>query len=440
MNVKIIGGGFAGCEAAYQLLKRGAEVTLSEMKPLKHSPAHNLDTLCELVCSNSLKSVDLSTASGVMKAEMELLDSFVLKIAKQHAVPAGNALAVDRDAFSQAVTEELSRFPNFTRVAEVATTLDADSFDAIIVATGPLTDSALIPAFKELFGDDFLYFFDAVAPIVTAESIDLSSAFEASRYGKGSADYLNCPLNKEEYLRFYRELISAETVRLRDFENNVFEGCMPIEVMAKRGEDTMRFGPLRPVGLRDVRKEGKPYAVLQLRKENVRGTLYNLVGFQTNLKFGEQKRVFSLVPALKDAEFVRYGVMHRNTYINAPKFLNGYFQMKTRPKLFFAGQLTGVEGYLESALSGLVAGLQAFRILGGLKPLEFSMKTITGALCAHVSTDFGDYAPMNANFGILDSLADVKKSERKQAYADRAISTMKEVLRSCNENGSDVLF
>lgn len=428
MKAKIIGGGFAGCEAAYQLLKCGADVTLAEMKPLKRSPAHKSDELCEVVCSNSFKSEDLSTASGVLKAEMTLLDSLTLKVAKSTSVPAGNALAVDRDRFSEQITSELQKFPNFHRVAEICSELDTQDYDCVIVATGPLTDSALIPAMQRIFGSEFLYFFDAVAPIVTAESIDCESAFCASRYGKGTADYLNCPMNREEYLNFYRELISAETAPLHDFENNVFEGCMPIEVMAKRGEDTMRFGPLKPVGLRDERRNEKPYAVLQLRKENVCGTLYNLVGFQTNLKFGEQKRVFSLIPALRNAEFVRYGVMHRNTYINAPKFLDAAFRLKGSSKLFFAGQLTGVEGYMESALSGLVAGLQAFRLFRGLQPLNFTTQTITGALCAHVSTDFGDYSPMNANFGILESLADVKKSERKQAYAERALTKMKEVL------------
>ena len=428
MKVKVIGGGFAGCEACYQLLKRGAEVTLAEMKPLKKTPAHHLDTLCEVVCSNSFKSNDLATSSGVLKEEMRLLDSLIVRVAQQTSVPAGNALAVDRYAFSESITRELESFPNFHRIAEVTSSLDVSDFDCVIVATGPLTDDSLIPAFKRIFGENFLYFFDAVAPIVTAESIDYDSAFVASRYNKGTADYLNCPMNKEEYQTFYDALVSAETVELKDFENNVFEGCMPIEVMAKRGTDTMRFGPLKPVGLYDSRKTEKPYAVLQLRKENEQGSLYNLVGFQTNLKFGEQKRVFSLVPALAEAEFVRYGVMHRNTFINAPKFLNSSFQLKTDSKLFFAGQLTGVEGYMESALSGLVAGLQAYRMLKGLPAIDFTTQTMTGALCSHVSTDFGDYSPMNSNFGILAPLdLFVKKSERKQAYSDRAIAQMKKI-------------
>ena len=431
MKVKVIGGGFAGCEAAYQLCKRGADVTIFEMKPQKKSPAHHLDTLCEVVCSNSFKSTDVNTSSGLLKEEMALLDSLVLRVAKSCAVPAGNALAVDRYKFSEAVTSELLKFPNVKIVNQVVDDLSTDGYDCVIVATGPLTDESLIPAFRNLFGDEFLYFFDAVAPIVTAESIDYDSAFIASRYNKGDADYLNCPMDKQEYLEFYSQLVSAETVVLRDFENNVFEGCMPIEVMAKRGEDTMRFGPLKPVGLFDSRKTEKPYAVLQLRKENAQGTLYNLVGFQTNLKFGEQKRVFSLIPALKDAEFVRYGVMHRNTYINAPKFLNKYFQLKSNPKLFFAGQLTGVEGYMESTVSGLVAGLQAYRICNGLSPLDFGSKTITGALCNHVSTEFGNYSPMNSNFGILEPLTErVHKSDRKAAYAKRALDEMKLILQS----------
>ena len=430
MKVKVIGGGFAGCEACYQLLKRGVDVTLVEMKPLKHSPAHHLDTLCEVVCSNSFKSDDVNTSSGLLKAEMRMLDSLVLKVAEDTRVPAGNALAVDRYAFSEKITQTLDSYPNFHRVNEIATSFSTDGYDFVIVATGPLTDDALIPAFKQVFGEEFLYFFDAVAPIVTAESIDYNSAFQASRYGKGDADYLNCPMNKDEYLNFYENLISAETVQLKDFENNVFEGCMPIEVMAKRGVDTVRFGPLKPVGLRDERKDEKPYAVLQLRKENVDGTLYNLVGFQTNLKYGEQKRVFSLIPALKDAEFVRYGVMHRNTFINAPKFLNKYFQLKSNSKLFFAGQLTGVEGYMESTLSGLIAALQGYRLTCGLAPVEFSNETITGALCQHVSVEYGEYSPMNSNFGILAPLTDKirDKSLRKVAYCQRAIQAMKQTV------------
>lgn len=283
---------------------------------------------------------------------------------------------------------------------------------------------------QQLFGKDFLYFFDAVAPIVTADSIDYTNAFAASRYGKGEADYLNCPMNKEEYLNFYSNLVTAETVELKDFENNVFEGCMPIEVMAKRGADTIRFGPLKPVGLRDERTNARPYAVLQLRKENAEGTLYNLVGFQTNLKFPEQKRVFSLVPALANAEFARYGVMHRNTFINAPKFLNEHFQLKSNPKVFFAGQMTGVEGYMESAMSGMIAAMQGYLMFSGSEPLQLPEDTMTGALCKHISTDFGEYSPMNSNFGILPPLTELikDKSQRKAAYSKRAINSLKKSI------------
>lgn len=430
MKIKVIGGGFAGCEACYQLLKRGVDVTLFEMKPVKKSPAHNLDTLCEVVCSNSFKSDDVNTSSGLLKAEMRMLDSLVIRIAEQNRVPAGNALAVDRYGFSQAITVELEKYPNFHRVNAVATQIDEEEYDGVIVATGPLTDEALIPALQRLFGKDFLYFFDAVAPIITEESIDFESAFAGSRYDKGDADYINCPMTKEEYINFYSNLITAETVELKEFENNVFEGCMPIEVMAKRGEDTIRFGPLKPVGLMDERTHIRPYAVLQLRKENVEGSLYNLVGFQTNLKFPEQKRVFSLIPALRNAEFVRYGVMHRNTYINAPKFLNEYFQLKTNSKVFFAGQITGVEGYIESAMSGLAAAVQAYRIINGESPLSFPAETMIGALCKHISTDFGEYSPMNSNFGILPPLEEYvrDKSQRKAAYSRRAINSLSKLI------------
>ncbi|MCM1194586.1 MAG: methylenetetrahydrofolate--tRNA-(uracil(54)-C(5))-methyltransferase (FADH(2)-oxidizing) TrmFO [Corallococcus sp.] len=435
MKAKVIGGGFAGCEACYQLLKRGVDVTLVEMKPSKKSAAHKMDTLCEAVCSNSFKSDDLGTSSGLLKAEMRLSDSFIIKAAEQTRVPAGNALAVDRYAFSQTVTQKLLEYPNFRLECETANSVSYDGYDFVIVATGPLTDDALIPSLREIFGEEFLYFFDAVAPIVTADSIDFDSAFIASRYGKGDADYINCPMNKDEYLAFYDSLITAETVELKDFENNVFEGCMPIEVMAKRGVDTVRFGPLKPVGLTDSRTNVKPYAVLQLRKENADGTLYNLVGFQTNLKFGEQKRVFSMIPSLRNAEFARYGVMHRNTYINAPKFLNRYFQLKSDGRVFFAGQLTGVEGYMESAASGLIAAVQAYRIFSGSGPIDFTEETLMGALSRHISEDFGEYSPMNGNFGILAPLAEKirDKSQRKLAYGKRALEKLHQILTTAQE-------
>ncbi len=430
MKVKVIGGGFAGCEASYQLLKRGVDVTLVEMKPLKKSPAHNLDTLCEVVCSNSFKSDDINTSSGLLKAELRMLDSLVVRIAEQTRVPAGNALAVDRNKFSHDITAELNKYPNFTKVNAIADDINTEDYDFIIVATGPLTDEALIPALQTVFGKEFLYFFDAVAPIITADSIDYSCAFAASRYGKGSADYINCPMTKDEYLNFYSALITAEKVELKDFEKNVFEGCMPIEVMAKRGADTIRFGPLKPVGLTDERTNTRPYAVLQLRRENVDGTLYNLVGFQTNLKYHEQKRVFSMIPALKNAEFARYGVMHRNTYINAPKFLNGCFQLKLNHKIFFAGQISGVEGYMESCMSGLIAAIQGYRLFSGANAVVFPDDTMIGALCKHISTDFGEYSPMNSNFGILTSLEQhIKdKSQRKAEYSKRALNSLKQTI------------
>ncbi len=436
MKVNIYGGGLAGCEAAYQLLKRGVHVTMYEMKSIRKSPAHTLDTLCELVCSNSLKSNDLSTSSGVLKQELRLLDSLVISCADQVSVPAGGALAVDRDKFSELVTSKLMQFNNFTLVAAVAVNFVPDEGDYSIVATGPLTDDSMIPALQQCFGEQFLYFFDAVAPIVTADSIDYDSAFVASRYNKGSADYINCPMNREEYQLFYDALVSAECVQLHNFENNVFEGCMPIEVMASRGSNTMRFGPLKPVGLVDDRHpEPRPYAVVQLRKENLEGTLYNMVGFQTHLKFGEQKRVFSMIPALANAEFVRYGVMHRNTFVRSPLFLDDSFCLNSNRSIYFAGQMTGVEGYVESVASGLIASLQLYRSIVGLDKLDIPATTMIGALCQHVSVDFGKYQPMNSNFGILaPMIPKVKdKIERKKALSARAIADMQTIADILNK-------
>lgn len=430
MKVNIVGGGLAGCECAYQLLKRGVAVEMFEMKKLKKSPAHTLDSLAELVCSNSLKSSDLTTASGLLKAELISLDSLLIAVAESLRVPAGNALAVDREKFADAVTKKLLAFENFTLTDAVVDKIEAND-EITVVATGPLTDESLVPALQKIVGDDFLYFFDAVAPIVTTESIDLESAFFGSRYNKGSADYINCPMSKEGYLNFWEELVNAETVQIKDFENNVFESCMPVEVMAKRGVDTLCFGPMKPVGLIDERTGQKNHAVLQLRKENAEGTLYNLVGFQTHLKFPEQKRVFSLIPALKNAEFVRYGVMHRNTYINSPKFLNSHFQLKDNKNIYFAGQITGVEGYVESIASGLVAGLAVYANIADKKPVEFGGETIIGALCKHISCDFGNFSPMNANFGILTPLEHrVHKKEKKQAYADRSMESLKSIAEN----------
>lgn len=432
MKVNIYGGGLAGCECAYQLLKRGIDVVMYECKPIEKSPVHTMDTLCELVCSNSLKSNDVNTSSGLLKQELRLLDSLVISCADRVAVPAGGALAVDRHKLSQLVTEKLMEYDNFTLVNQVATTIVPQGNDYSVVATGPLTNDKLIPALQQLFGKDFLYFFDAVAPIVTVDSIDFYSAFVASRYNKGSADYINCPMDKDQYFAFYNALVGADCVEIKDFENNVFEGCMPIEVMAKRGADTMRFGPLKPVGLVDDRFPSiRPYAVVQLRKENIEGTLYNMVGFQTHLKYGEQQRVFSLIPALRNAEFVRYGVMHRNTYINSPKFLDNSFCFKDNNAIFFAGQLTGVEGYVESVASGLVVGVQLYKDITKQDRVLLDNNSMIGALCHHVSCDFGEYKPMNSNFGILAPLGvNIRdKSQKKALYSNRALAKIEEVVQ-----------
>ena len=426
-KVKIIGGGLAGCESAYQLAKRGFEVELYEMKPLKFSPAHSNKNLAEIVCSNSFKSSLLSTASGCLKAELEMLDCLLLRVAKECAVPAGSALAVDRNLFSQRVTQELQALENVKIINEEVTKIDTNI--PTIIATGPLCSSALATEISILLEEEGLYFFDASAPIVEASSILTEKTFTTSRYQKGDSDYINCPMNEQEYYAFIEELINAKRVELHDFENTeVFEGCMPIEIMASRGKDTLRYGPLRPVGLLD--NQGKrPFAVVQLRKENSAGELYNLVGFQTNLVFGEQKRVFSMIPALKEAEFVKYGVMHRNTYINAPKHLNSDFSMKKYPNVYFAGQISGVEGYVESIMSGLIAGISLALRIDKKPKIEFNNKCIIGALCSYISTEQVSFQPMNANFGILEPLEQkVKgKQERKEAYSQRAIVEMKKI-------------
>ena len=423
--VNIIGGGLAGCEAAYQLSKRGIAVNLYEMKPVKFSPAHHEKTLAEIVCSNSLKSEEKSTASGTLKDELEILDSLLLRIARECRVPAGSALAVDRELFTKRITEEIKKLENVTLITQEITNIDVSV--PTIIATGPLTSDSLAKSISELLDDKSLYFFDASAPIITSESIDYSKTFTSGRYGKGESDYINCPMNKDEYYTFVSELVNAEKVELKDFENTeVFEGCMPVEVMAARGEDTLRFGPLRPVGLRD-NDGNRPFAVVQLRRENASCELFNIVGFQTNLKFGEQKRVFSLIPALKDAEFVKYGVMHRNTYINAPKHLNSDFSMKKYPFIFFAGQISGVEGYVESIASGLIAGLSMAKKLRRDRIPELDCTTIIGALCKHISTEQSDFQPMNANFGILEPLSQTikDKSQKKLAYNARSVENIK---------------
>ena len=413
--INLIGGGLAGSEAAYQIAKRGIKVRLYEMKPIKFSPAHSNENLAEIVCSNSLKSNLLTNACGLLKEELRRLDSLLVKCADETAVPAGQALAVDRDEFSKLVTKKIEENENIEIIKEEVTTIP----DGItIIATGPLTSDALSSEIAKLTGEEKLFFYDAAAPIVTKESIDMNNAFTADRYGKGDSDYINCPMTKEEYELFYNELINAEVTNKHEFEKgNLFEGCMPIEEMARRGSQTLTYGPLKPVGF-----DKKYYAVVQLRQDNKEGTLYNLVGFQTNLKFGEQKRVFSMIPALKNAEFVRYGVMHRNTYINAPKLLDNTFNLKGT-KIFFAGQISGVEGYVESIASGMVAAINAVQMIEKKEKIVFSEETIIGALSTYISTENKNFQPMNANFGILNCDKKIKDKVQKYTYlAERSLA------------------
>lgn len=429
MRIDVVGGGLAGSEAAYQLLKRGVEVVMYELRGAGNTPCHKTDNLAELVCSNSLKSEAEDTASGLLKAELDLLDCMLLRCARECRVPAGGALAVDRERFSEKVQETLSSFENFRLVRKEVTSLDFEY--PTVIASGPLTSDALANAIADRLGADYLGFYDAVAPIVDAESVDMESAFFATRYDKGDpTDYLNCPLNKEEYEAFVKELVNAKVATLHEFDKReIFEACMPVEVMAKRGDDTLRYGPMRPVGIRD--KEGKrPYAVVQLRKENAHGTAYNLVGFQTNLTFGEQKRVFGMIPALKNAEFLRYGVMHRNTFLCAPRLLTAGFLLKEDGKTAFAGQMTGVEGYVESIASGLIAALNIYAEATGEEEIVFPATTICGQLQRHVSTDNENYQPMNANFGILPPAGEKirDKKMRKVAYFNRGVQDMKRFL------------
>lgn len=428
-KINVVGAGLAGCEAAWQIASRGIEVNLFDMKPIKFSPAHKSEYLCELVCSNSFKADRIDSAAGLLKEELRILNSIVIKCADNCRVPAGGALAVDRDKFSSMVTEKIKNHPLINYISEEVENFSEE--DITIIATGPLTSEKLSKTISKICGDS-LSFFDAAAPIVTFESIDTEKAYFKSRYDKGSGDdYLNCPLDENEYVEFYNELISAERAPLHDVdvENpKVYEGCMPVEIMAQRGEDTLRFGPMKPVGLRDPKTGESPYAVVQLRKENKEGTLYNMVGFQTNLKFPEQKRVFGMIPALKNAEFVRYGVMHRNTFINSPKLLNSSFNMKEIPNLFFAGQITGVEGYMESVSSGLIAGINAARKFAGENLVSLPDFTMIGALEKYISSeDIVDFQPMGANFGILPPLTE-KIKDKKLRYAklsDRALEYIK---------------
>ena len=412
-TVTILGAGLAGSECAWQLAKRGIPVRLYEMKPLKKSPAHHSDDFAELVCSNSLRSDELTNAVGLLKEEMRRLGSLVMSAADENRVAAGGALAVDRQGFSRWITECLCASPMVEVVhAEASEIPDGE----VVVATGPLSSDAIARRIAELCPESDLHFYDAVAPIVTLESVDMDSAFFASRYDKGTADYVNCPMNRDEYLAFVTELVSAREAEVHGFDDGgVFEGCMPVEVMARRGVDTLRYGPLKPVGLRDPRTGKENYAVVQLRQDNADGTLYNLVGFQTHLTWGEQKRVFSMIPALRNAEFVRYGVMHRNTYLDSPRLLDRYYRLRSQPRISFAGQMTGVEGYVESAASGMLVGIETAARLLKLPPADFPQETAIGALGLYVSGgSVGDFQPMNINFGIISPLGYRVKGKRSK--------------------------
>ena len=453
--ITVIGGGLAGCEAAYQIAKRGIKVKLYEMKPVKFSPAHSNENLAEIVCSNSFKSNLLTNACGLLKEELRRLDSLLIKIADENSVPAGQALAVDREKFSERVTEEIKNNPNIEIInlecGSESTGLNNESLHLkelaksgiVIIATGPLTSDNLAKEICELTGDEGLHFYDAAAPIVSKDSIDMNIAFWGDRYdqerGKDEdiedwkkrienlkeADYINLPMNKEEYEKFVTELVNSEVVELHEFEKReIFEGCMPIEVMAKRGLETLRFGPLKPVGFTDPRTGYRPYAVVQLRQDNKQGSIYNIVGFQTNLKFGEQKRVFSMIPGLENADFVKYGVMHRNTYINSPEILDETYNFKQNTNIYFAGQITGVEGYVESISSGLVAGINAAFKFNGEDRKTFSENTMIGALSKYISTENKKFQPMNANFGILPELEN-KIRDKKERYTQMAQRSLK---------------
>ncbi len=418
-RVTVLGAGLAGSECAWQLAKRGVPVRLVEMKPLKKSPAHSSDYFAELVCSNSLRSDELTNAVGLLKEEMRRLGSLIMESADLNRVAAGGALAVDRVGFSRTVTERLRALPNVEIVTAEA---DAIPEGEVIIATGPLSSDAIAERIAALCPESDLHFYDAVAPIVTLESVDMDSAFFASRYDKGTADYVNCPMDRDEYLAFVTELVSAKEAPVHGFDDSgVFEGCMPVEVMARRGVDTLRYGPLKPVGLRDPRTGRENYAVVQLRRDNADGTLYNLVGFQTHLTWGEQKRVFSMIPALKNAEFVRYGVMHRNTYLNSPQLLDRYYRLRSDPRISFAGQMTGVEGYVESAASGMLVGIETAARVLGLPPVDFPQETAIGALGLYISGgSVGDFQPMNINFGIISPLGyRVKGKRNKNAEISR---------------------
>ena len=420
-TVTVLGAGLAGSECAWQLARRGVRVRLVEMKPNKMTPAHSSPLFAELVCSNSLRSDELSNAVGLLKAEMRKMDSLIMASADKNRVAAGGALAVDREGFSRTITEKLRSHPNVEIIQAEATEIPEGE---VVVATGPLSSDAIAEKIAGLCPDSDLHFYDAVAPIVTLESVDMDSAFFASRYDKGTADYVNCPMDKEEYLAFVTELVSAKEAEIHGFDDGgVFEGCMLVEVMARRGVDTLRYGPLKPVGLKDPRTGKENYAVVQLRRDNADGTIYTMVGFQTHLTWGEQKRVFSMIPALRNAEFVRYGVMHRNTYLNSPKLLDRYYRLRSEPRISFAGQMTGVEGYVESAASGMLVGIETAARVLGLPPVDFPQETAIGALGLYISGgSVGDFQPMNINFGIITPLDHRVKGKRNKNAAISARS------------------
>ncbi|MDD4168693.1 MAG: methylenetetrahydrofolate--tRNA-(uracil(54)-C(5))-methyltransferase (FADH(2)-oxidizing) TrmFO [Desulfotomaculaceae bacterium] len=425
--VKVIGAGLAGVEAAWQLANRGIMVNLYEMRPDRKSPAHHTGDFAELVCSNSLRANALENAAGLLKEEMRLLNSLIMACAEKTRIPAGGALAVDRNTFARLVTEKLVAHPLVKVFRQEVMRIPQDG--VVILATGPLTSESMAESIKEFTGESHLYFYDAVAPIVTYESIKMNKIFRSSRYGKGAADYLNCPMDQDEYQIFWQALVQAETAPRHEFEQETFfEGCMPVEVLARRGKETLLFGPLKPVGLTDPKTGRRPYAVVQLRQDNAEGTMFNLVGFQTNLKWDEQRRVIKLIPGLEEAEFARFGVMHRNTYINAPVLLNSYFQSKKRPSLFFAGQVTGVEGYVESAASGLMAGINAALLVAGRELVQFPRDSAHGALSHYITTaDPSHFQPMNINFGLFPPLAGKirDKKERYRMLAERALDSIR---------------
>ena len=439
-DVAVIGAGLAGSEAAYRLAEEGIKVDLYEMRPKKMTPAHRTGDMAELVCSNSLGGKEITTGAGLLKEEMKLLNSLIVKTAEKHSVPAGGALAVDREKFAKEITEIIENHPNINVIREEITKIPIDKYKYVIIATGPLTSEELSKEIQRLTGEEYLYFYDAIAPSVDAETVDYSKGFWGDRYNKGEGDYFNCVLTKEEYERFYNELIKGEQVPLKSFERAVFfEGCLPIEEIARRGKETLLFGPMKPVGLIDPRTNQQPYAVVQLRKENKEGTILSMVGFQTKLKYPEQKRIFRLIPALENATFVRLGSIHRNTFIQSPKVLNKYLQMKKYPQIFFAGQITGVEGYASSAATGILAGINVARLLKGKEPVVPPKTTMLGALINYITTTDKELQPMNPNFALLPDIK-IKgrrikdKRKRKELKAKKALEDMENFIKEYEIN------